>query len=131
MSQHVTSLRSIASLPALLSGFLVIILTACLFTILPVSSFTSLGLPHWIYCLIGLMFVFDLFACLLVSAYWITPVHVERSDCHYGTDTLPGFTTLIVRSSLNKLLQMDSNTASASSLHTEINYFSKYIKIKL
>ena len=81
MSQHVTSLRSIASLPALPSVFLVIILTACLFMILPVSSFKSLGLPHWIYCLIGLMFVFDPFACLLVSALWIPLVYVERLDC--------------------------------------------------
>ncbi len=41
---------------------------------------------------------------------------VNGSDCYTGIDPLPEFTFLPVESLLNKLLLMDSNSASAASL---------------
>ncbi len=90
---------------------------AFLCMILPVYLTTIiLDLPFCCDCLTNLMFVFGPFACLLVSVYWINPVLVDGSDCYTGIDPLPEFTFPPVESLLNKLLLMDSNSASAASL---------------
>ncbi len=100
---------------------------AFLCMILPVYLTTIiLDLPFWCDCLTNLMFVFGPFACLLVSVYWINPVLVDGLDCYTGIDPLPEFTFLPVESLLNKLLLMDSNSASAASLHfLKIKYIEK------
>ncbi len=86
--------------------------------ILPVDLTTNiLDFPFCFDCLTNLMFVFGPFACLLVFVYWINPVLVDGSDCYTGIDPLPEFTFLPAESLLNKLLLMDSNSASAASLH--------------
>ncbi len=45
---------------------------------------------------------------------------VDGSDCYTGIDPLPEFTFLPVESLLNKLLLMDSNSASAASLQNTL-----------
>ncbi len=62
------------------------------------------------------IFVFGPPACLLVFVYWINPVYVERLDCLSSFDPLPEFTFLFYESAFNKLLLMDSTSASVASL---------------
>ncbi len=57
-------------------------------------------------------------ACLLTLAFWISPLYVDRSDCYSGFDPLPAFSYVFVVTAFNKLLHMDSHSASASSLHS-------------
>ncbi len=58
-------------------------------------------------------------ACLLTLAFWISPLYVDRSDCYSGFDPLPAFSYVFVVTAFNKLLHMDSHSASASALHPQ------------
>ncbi len=62
------------------------------------------------------MFVFGPIACLIILAFWNSPVYGNRLDCYSGFDSLPAFPYLFVVTAFNKLPHMDSNSASASSL---------------
>ncbi len=63
------------------------------------------------------MFLLGPFACLITLVFWIPPLYADRLDCYTGFDSLPAFSYLFVVTAFNKCLHMDSNTASASSLH--------------
>ena len=91
---------------------------ACLLCmILPGPLFIDfLDYPLCFGCLIGLMFLLGPIACLLTLAFWNSPLYVERSDCYLGFDPLPASSYLSVETFFNKLLHMDSHSASASSL---------------
>ncbi|XDV19520.1 hypothetical protein PO909_024978 [Leuciscus waleckii] len=62
------------------------------------------------------MFLLGPIACLLTLAFWNSPLYVGRSDCYLGFDPLPALSYLFVETVFNKLSQMDSHSASASSL---------------
>ncbi len=60
------------------------------------------------------MFVYMPSACLLTLVFWIAPVYVDGLNCYSGFDPLPDF--LSTANPVNKLLRMDSSSASAPSL---------------
>ncbi len=85
--------------------------------ILPSSLFIDyLDYPLCFGYLIGMMFLLRPIACLLTLAFWISPLYVDRLDCYFGFDPLPAFSYVFVVTAFNKLLHMDSHSASASSL---------------
>jgi len=55
-------------------------------------------------CLIGLMFLFGPFACLLTLAFWNSPLYVERSDCYLGFDPLLALSYLFVETVFKRLV---------------------------
>ncbi len=78
-------------LPYRAVSIVIFCLTFCVLLCLIILTSDFLDLPLCSVCLIGLMFVYMLSACLLTLVFWIAPVYVNGFNCYSGFDPLPDF----------------------------------------